>query len=527
MARFITPKEAAGLVKDGATVALGGFGSYCGPDALLEALAARFDESGSPAGLTVVTGISTGDNTQNDLGMNRIAKEGLIDTIIAGHLANPPKISAMAAANQLAAYTLPLGVVVHLFRAIAGKKPGVVTHVGLNTFVDPRNEGCKVNDKAKSQNREVVRLVEMGGKEYLFYPSFPLDICFIRGTYADEDGNISIEHEGLTGAELEIAAAVRNSGGIVVVQVEDVVQRGSIHPRKVRVHSTLVDYVVKAPSPELHMQSYAGTAYQPALTGETRCPTDAITPMPMSVRKVVARRGAMELEPNCVINLGIGMPSGVGSVANEEGIAAQTTLSLESGPIGGVPVEGVGFAGSMNPEVINSLCDTFDLYDGGFLDMTFLGAAEIDRNGNVNVSKFGPRCPGPGGFINISQNTPKVCFMGAFTAGKSRIDIQDGRLNIIQDGPGVKFIGKVQQITFSADYARKAGQTVMYLTERAVFRLVEGGIMLTEIAPGVDLERDILAHMEFRPLIADDLKEMDPRIFRDELMGLSFPESEA
>lgn len=522
MVNFITAQQAAELVRDGATVALGGFGSYCGPDALLEALSARFEQTGHPAGLTVVTGISTGDNSQNDLGMNRIAREGLLDTVIAAHLGNPPKISAMAAANQLAAYTLPLGVVMHLFRAIAGNKPGVLTHVGLGTFVDPRNEGCKVNDRAREQNREVVQLVKMGGKEYLFYPSFPLDICLIRGTYADEDGNISIEHEGLTGAELEIAAAVHNRGGIVVAQVEDVVQRGSIHPRKVRIHSTLVDYVVKAPSPELHMQNYAGVGYQPALTGETRCPTGSIAPMKMSIRKVIARRGAMELKPNCVINLGIGIPSGVGSVANEEGIGAQTTLSLESGPIGGVPVEGVGFAGSMNPEVINTICDTFDLYDGGFLDMTFLGAAEIDEQGNVNVSKFGPRCPGPGGFINISQNTPNVYFMGGFTAGKSQIEVAGGKLNIIQDGPGIKFIKKVQQITFSADYARKTGQQVTYITERAVFQLGKNGIVLTEIAPGVDLEKDILAHMEFRPAIAEDLKPMDERIFWKEKMGLHF-----
>ena len=236
--------------------------------------------------------------------------------------------------------------------------------------------------------------------------------------------------------------------------------------------------------------------------------------------KVIARRGALELKPNCVINLGIGIPSGVGAVANEEGIAPQTTLSLESGPIGGVPVEGVGFAGSMNAEVINSICDTFDLYDGGYLDMTCLGAAEIDKHGNVNVSKFGPRCPGPGGFINISQNTPKVCFMGGFTAGKSQIEIADGKLNIIQDGPGVKFIDKVQQITFSADYARKTGQTVIYMTERAVFSLVEDGIMLTEIAPGVDLEKDILANMDFVPAVAEDLKLMDPEIFQEKWGGL-------
>lgn len=522
MVKIITPQEAAQLVADGDTLALGGFGAHCAPDALFAALAERYKESSHPAGLTVFTGISTGDNSQNDIGMNRIAIEGLIDTIIAGHLANPPKISAMAAADQMAAYTLPLGVVAQLFRAIAGKKPGVLTNVGLGTFVDPRNEGCKVNQRARGQNRDVVQLVELNGEEYLFYPSFPLNICFLRGTYADEDGNISVEHEDLTGTELEIASAVHNCGGIVVVQVEDLVQRGTIHPRKVRIHHTLVDYVVKAPASELHMQNYAASSYQPELTGEIRCPSDAIAPMAMGVRKVIARRGALELKPGCVINLGIGIPSGVGSVANEEGIADQTNLSLETGIIGGVPVEGTGFGASANPEVLFHGSDIFDLYDGGFLDMTFLGAAEIDEQGNVNVSKFGPRCPGPGGFINISQNTPNVNFMGAFTAGKSDIRIEDGKLTVVQDGPGVKFIKKVQQITFSADYARKTGQNVTYMTERAVFKLVDGGIMLTEIAPGVDLEQDILAHMEFKPLIAEELKIMDPRIFKEEKMGLQF-----
>lgn len=518
MKKLITPREAVEFIADGATVALGGFGSYCGPDALLEALGQRYIETASPKNLTVVTGISTGDNTQNDQGMNRIAMEGLVETAIVGHFANAPKFSSLAGSNAIAAYTLPLGVVVHLFRAAAGNKPGVFTKVGLGTFADPRNEGCKGNAKAIAQGREVVELLNIHGEEVLFYPTIPLDVCLLRGTYADEDGNISIEHEGLTGSELEIAAAVHNNGGTVIVQVEDLVQRGTIHPRKVRIHSSLVDYVVKAPSSDLHMQNYATNVYLPALTGEIRCVTNEIAPMKMSIRKVVARRAAMELVPDCVINLGIGMPSGVGAVANEEEIIS--TLSLESGPLGGVPVEGVGFAGSMNPEAINSICDTFDLYDGGYLDMTFLGAAEIDEAGNVNVSKFGSRCPGPGGFINISQNTPKVFFMGGFTAGKSQIDVTDGRLRIVQDGPGVKFIKKVQQITFSADYARKTGQQVTYITERAVFRLVDGGIMLTEIAPGVDLEKDILAHMEFRPLIAENLAMMDKRIFREEKMGL-------
>lgn len=519
MTEFITARDAAELLQDGQTVVVGGFGAYCCPDALLKALRDRYDQFGHPSKLTVVAGISPGSNARDNQGLNRLAEPGLMDTIVAGHLANPPYVAQMVGENKIAGYTLPLGVVVHLFRAIAGKKPGVLTHVGLGTFADPRVEGCKANDRAREQGRDVVSLVELGGKESLFYPAFHLDACLIRATYADEDGNLSMDHEALTGAELEIAAAVHNCGGKVIAQVERVVQRGSIHPKRVRIHSSLVDYVVVAPE-ELHRQGYATDAYRPELSGELRCPVSAIAPMDMSIRKVIARRGAMELRPNVVINLGIGIPSGVGSVANEEGITG-LTLSLESGPMGGVPVEGVGFAASVNPDVIDTICDTFDLYDGGLLDMTFLGAAEIDQYGNVNVSKFGTRCTGPGGFINISQNTHKVCFMGAFTAGKLEAEVGGGRLTIHKDGDGVKFVEQVQQITFSADYARKSGQEILYITERAVFRLAPEGVMLTEIAPGVDLERDILSKMAFRPLIADQLKTMDERIFHHTKMGLS------
>lgn len=517
MAIQITAQDAAKMVKSGCTIAFGGFGAYCGPDALLDALGRRYRETGQPTNLTSLSGISCGDNSMNDVGMNRIAAEGLLGTVIAGHLGNPPKLSELAARNQVAAYTLPLGVIMNLYRAIAAHKPGVLTTVGLGTYADPREEGCKINDKARAQGRDVVRLVNVGGSDYLFYPSFPIDICFIRGTYADEDGNISIEHDAITGSELEIAAATHNSGGTVIVQVEQVLERRSMLARSVRIHHSLVDYVVVAP-PHLTRQGYASDQYRPELSGEVRCPANALEPMPLSVRKIIARRAAMELVPNCVINLGIGLPSGVGSVANEEGIPG--LLSLESGPIGGVPVEGVGFGACVNPEAINSVCDTFDLYDGGLLNMTFLGAAEIDRKGNVNVSKFGTRCTGPGGFIDISQNTPRVYFLSTFTAGKCDFDLSGGLLTIKKDGNGAKFVAQVQQITFSADYARRTGQEVFYITERAVFKLVTDGIMLTEIAPGVDLQRDILDRMGFCPQISPELKTMNPRLFLPQKMEL-------
>ena len=521
MVKVITAQQAAELIKDGMTVAMGGFGAYSGPDELLQAVADRYAETGHPKGLTTVGGISTGNfDKVNGMGLSRLRADGLLDTVIAGHIGNPVDIANMVGANKIAGYVLPLGVVIHLFRAMAGKKPGVLTTVGLGTYADPRNEGCIANERAREQGRKVVELLEIDGEEYLFYKKIPMDICLIRGTYADEDGNISLKHEAIVEAQLQIAAAVHNQGGTVIVQVEDIVQKGSIPPKEVRIHNSLVDYVVKA-RPEYHMQSYAEKSYRPELTGETKVPVNALAPMKMSLRKVIARRGAMELKPGCMITRGIGIPSGVGLVANEEGIAEQVTLSLESGPIGGVPVEGTGFGGAANAEAIVSIPDTFDLYDGGILDMTCLGAAEIDKYGNVNVSKFGTRCTGPGGFINISQNTPKVCFMLSFTAGKPELEIGGGELHIHKDGEGIKFVDKVQQITFSGDYARKTGQKILYITERAVFELTEQGVTLTEIAPGVDMEKDILAHMGFRPAISQNLKQMDPRIFREEKMGLS------
>ena len=517
--KIITEKEVSNIVTSDSTVAIGGFGAYCCPDQLLEEIAESYRTAHTPSNLTVVTGIGTGDNTIGSRGLNRLGEEGLIGTLIAAHLANCPKIGKMVGDNLFPAYVVPLGVMAHLFRAIAGKQPGVLTHVGMNTFADPREEACCANQKAVDQNREIVRYVDLGDTDALLYRSFPLDFCLIRATYADEDGNLSFIKEALTGLELEMATAVHNCGGKVIVQVEQIVPRGSLPAKEVRIHHSMVDYVLVA-KPEYQHQGYAAEEYRPELAGQARVATDAIAELPLDIKKVIARRGAMELKRDMVINLGIGIPSCVGPVANEEHIEG-TTLSLESGPIGGVPVAGVGFAAAINAEMIASLADTFDMYDGGGLDMTCLGAAEIDRFGNVNVSKFNGKCTGPGGFINISQTTPEVCFLFQFTAGKSDIRPEDGKLVIVQDGKPVKFVkDKVQQITFSAEYAKRIGQKVLYITERAVFELGEDGLVLTEIAPGVDLQRDILDQMAFAPRVSEHLKEMDDRLFRPEPMGL-------
>lgn len=516
MKKLISSKEAAQLIQNGMTVGVGGFGAYGAPETLLQALADQYEETGRPANLTITCGVSPGDNSRDNIGMNRIAKEGLIGTIVASHFANAPLIAEMIGTNRVAGYAIPLGVMVHLYDAIAGKKPAVVTAVGLGTYADPRNEACRANQKAVEQGREIVERISLGGKNCLAYKPFPIDACLVRATYADEDGNLSVEDGAVGDSIFDLIAATHNSGGIVIAEVKSVVKAGTLHPQKVRVHAPMVDYVVTA-DPDMYWQGYAAKN-RPELCGDTRVPVNGLVPMEMSNRKIIARRSAMELVPNCLINLGIGMPSGIGSVANEEGIAA--TLSLESGPQGGVPLEGLGFAGSANPDAIYNLSDVFHLYDGGVLSMTFLGAAEIDEKGNVNVSKFGTRCTGPGGFINISQNTPKVHFIGTFTAGGLKEEIRDGRLVIRQEGRQKKFRKDVQQITFSGDYAKSTHQKVLYITERAVFELTEKGLLLTEIAPGVELQRDILDQMEFMPLISENLHLMDGRIFREGPMGL-------
>lgn len=503
------------LIQSGSTLAVGGFGAYGAPETLLQALADRYASSGSPENLTVVCGICPGDNSKNNVGLNRIAKSGLIETVIAGHFANPPLIGELVGKNEVAGYALPLGVILHLFDTIAAHEPALVTTVGLGTYADPRVEGCKANQKAVDQQRDVVELVSIGGRECLAYKPFPINACFIRAFAADENGNLSMEDSALGDYMFNIAAAVHNSGGIVIAEVKSIVEAGAIHPKKVRIHASLVDYVVVADE-DKYRQGYAAE-FRPELCGDITAPAAALAPMPMSNRKIIARRGVMELKPNCVINLGIGIPSGIGSVANEENISA--TLSLESGPQGGVPVEGLGFGASVNPEIIYNLCDVFHLYDGGLLSKTFLGAAEIDAQGNVNVSKFGSRCTGPGGFINISQNTPSVCFVGTFTAGGLEEKIVDGKLAVVKEGSQKKFVKRVQQITFSGEYARATGQKVMYITERAVFELGEEGLVLTEIAPGADIEKDILQQMEFAPVVSPNLKRMDARIFSEPPMN--------
>lgn len=515
MPKLMTAAEAVETyVKSGSTVAFGGFVGAMHPEELTKAISESFLKRRSPENLTIVYAAGQGDGKEK--GLNHLGEEGLVGKAIGGHWGLVPRLQKLALENKLAAYNLPQGVISHLFRDIAAGKPGVITHVGLKTFVDPRLEGGKLNGRAREAG-DIVEIVHIDGTEYLFYKSFPIDVALVRATYADTQGNCTFQKEGVSAETLSICQAARNSGGKVVVQVEDLVEYGALDTRLIRLPGIYVDAIVVA-KPENHMQTF-GTGYNPAFSGEVRVPVSSLKPLGLDERKIIARRAAMELEPNAITNLGIGMPEGVAAIAAEEGLEGMV-LTTEAGTIGGIPASGGDFGVTTNPDCILDQPYQFDFYDGGGLDVAFLGLAQTDALGNVNVSKFGPKIAGCGGFINITQNAKKVVYCGTFTAGGLRIGVEDGKLHILQEGKVKKFLEQVEQITFSGQYAAETGQPVLYITERAVFALTSEGVELKEIAPGVDLERDILAHMDFKPIMRD-VQLMDSRMFREEKVGMA------
>lgn len=500
--KLVTAAQAAELIKTGDTVAIAAFAGGVGfPEEICQALEHRFLEHNQPRDLTLFFGSGVGDSGKSSFALNHFGHEQMVGRVIAGHVGLSSALSALIAENKIPAYNLPQGVVTHMIRAAAGGHPGIITHVGLNTFVDPRIEGGRMNSVAQEDLCEVVTI---GGKEQLFYKTIPVNVALIRATTADEFGNLSMEKEATLVEALETAQATRNSGGIVIAQVERIAARGSLNPKDVRVPGILVDYIVKA-RPENHRMN-ALVDYNPAFSGELKVPQTQIEPMKPGVRKIIAKRCAQELQPNSIINLGIGMPEGVAAIALEEGVSDEVFMTIESGVIGGVPASGLHIGAASNPEAMISHPAIFDFYDGGGLDTAFLGLAQVDKEGNVNVSRFGGRMVGCGGFVNITQNAKTVVFCGTFCAGK--------------DNRGKKFVQNVEQITFSGKYAGSTGQNVLYVTERAVFRLFDGTLELIEIAPDVDIQRDILDFMDFHPRISSSLKIMRREIFCDELLGL-------
>lgn len=509
--QVISAGEAARLIKDGTTVTSSGFSGYCHPEAISAAVEERFLAEGAPRDLTIIFGAAIGDGAGR--GMGHYGFEGLTRRVIAAGWKASPKLGQLAIDEKIEAHCWPQGVIAQLYRAIAAGQPGVITRIGLGSFIDPRKAGGRLNTSTPAS---LIETITLRGQEWLFYPSLPIDCAILRGTTADADGNISMEDEAFWLDALSSAQAARNSHGIVIVQVKRVVPRGALPPGAVQIPGFLVDYVVVCDRPDQHGINFH-EADNHTYTGRERVAAHALAPAPLTPDKVIQRRAFLEMLPldRPVINLGIGIPAGVGGVANEERFAYDVTI--ESGVIGGVPADNKAFGAAVNPGAIIPQAAQFDFYDGGGLDIAFLGMAEIDITGAVNVSRFGNTLIGVGGFTNIAQSAKRICFLGSFSVGGAEIDIADGKLKIIKDGKTCKIVPEVLLVS-SDPKAAVAGQRELVITERAVFELRGGRLTLIEYAPGVDLTTDILDRLPRGVAIADDLRLMDSRLFATSAM---------
>lgn len=507
--------DAIARIRDGDTVVTTSAGLASYPEHLVKALEARYLAEGAPAGLTVVAG--GGHGVHDERGDSRFGHAGMLKRVICTHPDTIPPVRKRIESGEVEGYVLPQGVINQLYRCIAAHQPGLLSRIGIGTYIDPRQDGGKLG---AGYSEDLVRLMEVDGQEWIFYRSFPINIALIRATTADEWGNLTIEREGVKLEILEAALAVKACGGTVIAQVERVAAGGSLNAKAVAVPGRLVDAVVVTEKPMEDHKQTLGHYNNPYLSGELRAPAEAAPKSreALSPGDIISRRAAFELFPGAIVNVGIGIGAGVGPVAAAEGMN-EVTFVLETSPFGGTPTPLPDFGAAVNPEAFLTPASMFDFFHGGGLDLTFLGAAQVDAAGNVNVSKFGNRAAGQGGFIDISQTSRKVVFCTFFTAKGFEAEVTGGKLNIQKEGDVVKFVGEAGQITFSGDFARSEGREILYVTERAVFQLTAEGLELIEIAPGIDLERDILGKMEFRPQIGANLKTMDARIFTPGRMG--------
>lgn len=497
----------AALIEDGATIAISGNGGgMVEADYLLAAIEKRFLETGHPRDLTLIHSLGIGD--RDSKGSNRFAHAGMLKRIIAGHFTWSPKMQALVKNEEIEAYCFPGGVIQALLREIGSGRPGLITHVGLGSFVDPRHGGGKSNART---TEDMVELIEIDGETKLRYRPFRVNYAIVRGTYADPRGNVSLEEEAINMDSYSMALAAHNSGGKVFVQVRDVLEAGAIAPRNVTLPGILVDGIVEHRE---QPQTYLG-GYDLTISGQHRrlCSSDAIELVSHPVRRLIARRAARELVAGASTNFGFGIPGGIPGIALREGVPYQSLwLSVEQGVHNGMMLDDALFGCARNADAIIPSLDQFEFYSGGGIDITFLGMGEMDRHGNVNVSHLNGNLIGPGGFLEIAQNARKVVFCGTFDAKGSKINVTPDGLQIEQSGQIPKLVTEVEKITFSASYARQSGQEVLYVTERAVFQLTEAGVELIEIAPCVNVERDILPYMAFRPII-NQPRLMDSALF--------------
>jgi propionate CoA-transferase len=513
-----TAEEIAASIPNGATLVSTGFSLIGVAEEIYQAIEHRFLETDQPRDLTFVHSAGQSDRIR---GMEHFAHAGLLKRIVGSHWGLAPKLEALISSNQVEAFCFPMGQIISLYKAMASGKPGILSRIGLNTFVDPLYDGGRINERAKESEFNLVERLEIRDENVLFYRSFPLHVYIGRGTTADEAGNITMEDECAKLEVMSAVQAVKAQGGRVIFQVKNIAQEHTLPAQEIVVPGFLVDEIVVCEKPEIHHRMTSSIYMNPVLTGEIHEPVLPSPPSPLSIKKIIGRRAVLELPQHAVVNLGVGIPGdAVGSIIEEEQLHREVTLSVEVGTIGGITLGGGDFGVTKNAEAIIEKAYQFDYYNGCGVDITFMGAAEMDVAGHVNVSKFKPRTPGCGGFIDITQNAKAVVFCSTFTSGGLTVDIIDGKLEIVNEGRFKKFVRQVQQITFNGTYAAERCQPVWYVTERAVFRLVEGGIELVEIAPGIDLERDILAQMEFEPKISKELGVMDTRIFCPESMKI-------
>lgn len=517
---IVDAKGAVDLIEDGSTLAIIAMTQISACETILKEMERRFLEEGHPRNLTYFH--SCGQASMKlPGGMQHIAHEGLIQRVYGGHWGQSENMMKLISENRIEAFNLPQGQMANMYHSMALREPGKLSKVGIGTYIDPRYEGGKMNQRTKDCGYDEVALVTIDGEEYLQYKPVRIDELLIRGTFADENGNVSTIHEGMLLEVLPAVMATKRWGGKVICQVEKIVQAGSLSPKEITVPGVLIDAIVVCDDPFInHRQTYSWY-YDPSFSGQAKSPVQSLEPIPLNVRKVIGRRAMMELRPGQIINIGTGIPNDVvGPIMAEEDISEDVMVTVESGIYGGVPQQTIDFGISMNAQALVPHDRQFELYNGAGIDCTFMGAGELDEDGNVNATKMGMKAPGAGGFIDITATAKNVIFCSTFTGVGLKTSFSKDGVKIEKEGKIKKLVKKVQQISYNGKLALKNGQNMLYVTERGVFRLTEEGVMLAEIAKGVDLQKDILDQMEFRPLIATDLKVMDTVIYKEGTYGL-------